>query len=289
MDKEIHTVRKATVDYIFYPGKAKELAEAVDEYLSKASSQKEKTQIILSPHAGYQYTGRIMGAAFKAVAAENFTRVVILSRVHREPEKKLFLPECNFFQTPLGETAVDTEGIDALLQFNPLFRKDDIPHTEEHSIEVQLPFIQHLWPDAKILPILSGTPSLSLMRTCASGLTRLTEGSLDKTLFVVSSNLSAYDHAADAKRDTDYFLSLLEKGEWESFPDLLRKKKINACSADCLTAMYIFFSGNLKPHLLYKECDFKHDETLLKKPYEKRVCFGALMFTQKQQEENYGF
>ncbi len=289
MNKEIHTVRKATVDYIFYPGKAKELTEAVDGYVSKASPQKEKTQIILSPHAGYQYTGRIMGAAFKAVAAEDFTRVVILSRVHREPEKRLFLPESKFFQTPLGETAVDTEWIDALLQFDPLFRRDDIPHTEEHSIEVQLPFIQHLWPDAKILPILSGTPSLSLMRTCAGGLQRLTEESSEKTLFVVSSNLSAYDHPEEAHKDAERFLMLLREGKWEQFPDLLRRRKINACSADCLTAMYILFNGNLKPHLLYQECDFKHDGDLSKKPYEKRVCFGALIFTQKQQEENYGF
>lgn len=278
MNNSKDTVRKATVDHIFYPGKQEALLQAVSEYLSHADNPEGDAHIILSPHAGYHYSGDIMGTAYKAAAKGKFSRVVIMSRVHREPEKALFLPESTEFQTPLGKASVDSEALDFLLSSHPLFKKDEIPHTEEHAIEVQLPFIQYLWPHAKIVPILSGIPSLALMRICAESLRGLFEKKLKETLFVVSSNLSAYDHPEDAKKDTEYFLSLLDQGKWEQFPDLLRERKINACSADCLTALYILFKGNLHHTLLAKECDFKGNDELSKKPYEKRVCFGSLAF-----------
>ncbi len=276
-------VRNATVDFIFYPGKAEELADTVHRHLKEAENSGDSAPVILSPHAGYGYAGNFMGAAYKAASAADFSRVVILSRVHREPDKVLFLPESTAFRTPLGDVEVDSPWISSLLQADPHFKQDDIPHTEEHSIEVQLPFIQVLWPQAKIVPILSGVPSLSLMRILGGALRQLVRSSSGRTLFVVSSNLSAYDHPEDAKRDTDHFLSLLEKGEWESFPDLLRQKKINACSADCLTAVYVLFNGHLKPELLGKECDFDGIGEYAKKPFEKRVCFGALAFKQTVQ------
>ncbi len=278
MNESKDTIRKATVDHIFYPGKQEVLLQAVKDYLNHAVNPEGKAHGILSPHAGYRYTGDIMGAAYKAAAKGNFSRIVIMSRVHREPEKALFLPESTEFQTPLGTAAVDSEALDILLSSHPLFKKDEIPHTEEHAIEVQLPFIQYLWPQAKIVPILSGIPSLSLMRTLSASLRQLIEQKKEETLYVVSSNLSAYDHQEDAKKDTDYFLNLLDQGKWENFPDLLRERKINACSADCLTALYILFKGSLHHTLLAKECDFKDNDELSKKPFEKRVCFGSLAF-----------
>ena len=254
--------------------------KAVSFYLEKAVNPEGTAHVLLSPHAGYDYAGIFMGTAFKAAAKETFSRVVVLSRVHREPEKQIFLPSYSAFQTPAGIVEVDTNGITALLRSSSVFKIDDVPHTEEHSIEVQLPFIHYLWPKAKIVPILSGTPSLSLMRHLAAGLQEVFPDFRENTLFVVSSNLSAYDHLQDATQDTERFLSLLEQGKWELFPDLLRERKIQACSADCLTALYLLFDGALKPNVLLKECDFEDNATYKKKPFEKRVCFGALSFDQ---------
>ncbi len=276
------TIREATVDFIFYPGNPGKLKETVHQYIEQAQNSEGTAHVILSPHAGYQYAGKFMGAAYKAASKEHFSRVVILSRVHREPEKRLFLPSSTVYRTPLGDTEVDSKWISSLQKKDNLFKEDNIPHTEEHSIEVQLPFIQFLWPDAKIVPILSGIPSLSLMKKLGSELKQLLMKSEGNTLFVVSSNLSAYDHLKEAKQDTEYFLSLLKEKAWDSFPDMLRKRKINACSADCLTALYYLFNGNLEPEILGIECDFEGTGEYAKKPFEKRVCFGALSFKQKQ-------
>ncbi len=276
--KRNDVTRQTTVDSIFYPGKKEELTECVQKYLEDAPDPEGEALTILSPHAGYNYAGRFMGAAYKAASARKVSRVVILSRVHREPEKAIFLPSSSFFSTPAGKIPVDSQWVDKLKIFDPLFKVNDIPHIEEHSIEVQLPFIQYLWPKAEIVPILTGTPLLSISRKLAEALNHVSGGVKDDTLFVISSNLSAYDHREEAKKDMDVFLSLLEKEEWETFPDLLRKRKITACSADCLTSMYLLFNGRLKSILIDKDCDFSDNAELLKKPFEKRVCFGAVAF-----------
>ena len=270
--------REATVSSIFYPGKKEELKDTVRTFIEASEKTADDAQIILSPHAGYSYAGRFMGDAYKTASKRDINRVFIISRVHREPEKSVFLPEYTAFATPSGILEVDTEIVGTLLSSNQLFKTDNIPHTEEHSIEVQLPFIQYLWPKAQIVPVLTGFPSLPIAKKLASALKEAVLDNLDSTLFVVSSNLSAYDHLNDAESDTNLFLELLEQQKWEEFPHMLDKGKINACSADALTALYFLFNGKLKHKVLSHSCDGNSMNNSKKKASEKRVCFGAISF-----------
>lgn len=270
--------REATVSSIFYPGGKDELIDTVRTFIETSGEDADEAQIILSPHAGYRYAGKFMGDAYKTVSKRHIKRVFIISRVHREPEKAIFLPEYTTFDTPSGILKVDTGIVEKLLSSNPVFKADNIPHTEEHSIEVQLPFIHYLWPESQIIPVLTGFPSLSIAKKLASALQEAASDSLESTLFVVSSNLSAYDHLQDAESDTNLFLKLLAQQKWEEFPQMLEKGKINACSADALTALYLLFNGKLSYRVLSQSCDGSSTDSGGKKPSEKRVCFGALSF-----------
>jgi len=266
-------IREATVDSIFYPGKKEDLEKTVRGYLEAADYTGDgAAEVILVPHAGYDNTGNLMAAAYKSADKRGIERVVILSRVHREPEKAVFLPSYSSYATPLGNLPVDKSFVRNLLDFDPAFREDDIPHVEEHSIEVQLPFIKTLWPDASIVPVLTGKPLGSLSKLLADAVKSSLGDSAGNTLFVVSSNLSAYDHGKDAITDSERFLKLLDEGKWTEFPKLLETRKINACSADCLTSMYLLFDGKLRFSILGKNYGNTGDLS------GKRVCFGAISF-----------
>ena len=276
--KKIETEHKMTVDFIMYPGLKNELETGIKQLLNEAgSSEKLKTsevKAILVPHAAWLHCDEIMAAAYASVAKNDIEQIVILSRVHREPSKFIFLPEYLTYATPLGPLAVDQESLKKIADFNGIFKFNNIPHTEEHSIEVQLPFIKYLWPEAKIVPILTGKSLISNTNKISGALNAVFQNKMEKTLFIVSSSLSSYEDEKNSREQTDNFISKLNnKEEWLKFPELLSSGKIGACSADSLSAVL---------HLLGEQTDIdilttNYGETI--NSTDKRVCFGAITFT----------
>jgi AmmeMemoRadiSam system protein B len=211
-----------------------------------------------------------MTSAYSAVENRDIETVVILSRVHREPAKTVFLPQFTSYATPLGELQVDQTILEGLAHYSEIFKFDNIPHVEEHSIEVQLPFVKYLWPDAKIVPILTGKSSVSLANKLAASLREILKEKLEKTLFVISSSSSSYDTAEKTIKETDKFISLLNSSDqWELLPDMLNEGEIGACSADCLYAVLKVQKENVSIEML--EMEYGQNSA----PEEKRVCFGA--------------
>ena len=273
--KKIDTEHKMTVDFILYPGikgklekRIKLLIEEAD--LSKTSS-KEPVKAILVPHAGWSHCDRVMASAYASVAHREFERVVILSKVHREPAKSIFLPEFLSYISPLGNLEVDHTNISQLSKSNSIFEYNNVPHVEEHSIEVQIPFIKYLWPEAKIIPILTGKSTASISKKLSESLSRVFEDKMETTLFIISSSISSYETAEKTREEADRFISTLNnKEEWKDLPEMLNKGEIGACSADSLSAVLSLFGNKSSAEVL----DIKYWENLEEK--EKRVCFGAI-------------
>ena len=282
--KNNDTEHSMTVNFIFYPGVKNELEERIRLLLQESVSSKKSdsttdttaapVKAIISPHAGWVHCDKIMASAFTSVAKRDIETVVILSRVHREPAKAVFLPQFTSYATPLGELQVDQSVLTELVENNRIFKFDNIPHVEEHSIEVQLPFIKYLWPSAKIVPILTGKSSASLADKLAVSLSEILKGKLEKALFVISSSSSSYDTEEKTREETDRFITLLNSSDqWETMPDMLDKGKIGACSADCLYAVLKIQKENVFIEMLKMEYGQTSD------PKEKRVCFGAFSLT----------
>jgi AmmeMemoRadiSam system protein B len=187
-----HQVRQAAVAGAFYPGQPAVLLNNVKALLAQAARVASATsaapKAIIVPHAGYIYSGATAALAYSLLASvrDSIRRVVLLGPVHRVPVRGLALPDADSFATPLGNIEIDQAGVAAisLLRQVVLSRA---AHALEHSLEVQLPFLQLALADFKLLPLAVGdaTPA-----EVAEVLEALWGG--PETLIVISTDLSHF-------------------------------------------------------------------------------------------------
>lgn len=190
-------VRPPAVAGQFYPADPADLRAAIDHFLGLAAARvlpKERPKALIVPHAGYVYSGAIAATAYAAWAgaALRIRRVVLVGPAHRVyVADSLAAPGARAFQTPLGEVAIDVGAIENV----PGLVESPRAHAREHSLEVQLPFIQRLLPGAQIVPLLvSDAPA----EVVGEALDALWGG--DETVIAVSSDLSHYLPYEDARR-----------------------------------------------------------------------------------------
>jgi hypothetical protein len=188
-------VRQPTVAGLFYPADPQGLREQVREFLANVEQREVLPKAIVAPHAGYVYSGPIAGTAYAQIAplADRVRRVVLLGPAHRMAFRGLAYSSAMRFRTPLGEVAVDRAALDALADL-PQVHELDRPFDGEHCLEVQLPFLQTLLTDFKVVPLLVGEAEAN---SVAEVLERLWGG--EETLIVISSDLSHYLDYATAR------------------------------------------------------------------------------------------
>jgi AmmeMemoRadiSam system protein B len=195
----MHDVRPAAVAGMFYPGSPVALAESVRSCLADATARPPTPcalpKAVIVPHAGYVYSGPIAGTAYARLAAGRRTirRVVLLGPTHRVLVRGLALPSARAFATPLGVVEVDREAAMLALAL-PQVQESDAAHALEHSLEVQLPFLQAVLDEFRIVPFAVGDATADEV---ADVIDRLWGG--PETLVVVSSDLSHYHRYADAR------------------------------------------------------------------------------------------
>jgi hypothetical protein len=192
------TVRPPAVAGTFYPAAAPELAQVVGTLLASAAPSargKPAPKAIIAPHAGYIYSGAIAASVYARLAAsrDTITRVVLLGPVHRVPVRGLALPDAAVLATPLGNVAVDTDAVAALSGL-PQITMSAAAHALEHSLEVQLPFLQNVLKKFSVVPLAVGDASADEV---AEVLDLLWGGA--ETLIVVSSDLSHFLNYGDAQ------------------------------------------------------------------------------------------
>jgi len=186
-------IRRQSVAGKFYPADKIKLEQMIDDYLGQAQVQKSESppQIIITPHAGYIYSGKVAAYAYKTLLNTNFERVILLGRSHNAQFNGIAADTNDFWQTPLGKVKIDQEFIDLL----PVI-KNSKPHQNEHSLEVQIPFlIKTLGQDIKIVPLLFGDENINTIQSLADSLEKLVD---NKTLIVISTDLSHYPNYSDA-------------------------------------------------------------------------------------------
>lgn len=193
----MHTIRPAAVAGTFYPENGQTLARDIKVLLSRAATgYNQKTvhhterppKAIIVPHAGYIYSGQTAAIAYARLAAWRnvIKRVVLLGPAHRVPVRGLALPAVDSFATPLGEVALDKAAIASLTGMQQVVTSA-LVHAQEHSLEVQLPFLQSVLGDFKLVPLAVGDATVAEV---AEVLDALWGG--PETLIVVSSDLSHY-------------------------------------------------------------------------------------------------
>ncbi|MEN6474995.1 MAG: AmmeMemoRadiSam system protein B [Syntrophaceae bacterium] len=192
-------VRKPAVAGSWYPGSPEMLRRDVHTFLEDAAIPQltGKPVAVISPHAGYIYSGPVAGYAYKAVQGRSYKRVVVISPSHRASFPFLSIWAKGGYETPLGLLEVDEEFCALLLNESENIQGNHQPHLAEHALEIQLPFLQVALGTFKLCPIIMGQQHISLCRELGNVLARSIEDPRE-TLVVASSDLSHFHHSAKA-------------------------------------------------------------------------------------------
>lgn len=193
------TVRPAAVAGMFYPGNAAQLSAEVADLLDGVENFEPRLaypKALIVPHAGYMYSGPVAARAYDELAPGRgiIKRVVLIGPSHYVAGRGLALPECDAFETPLGRVRLDEEAIAGLADLKQVVRSS-AAHAQEHSLEVQLPFLQKVLGEFSLVPIAAGA---ALTEEVMQVIVRLWGG--PETLFVISTDLSHYHSYDEAKR-----------------------------------------------------------------------------------------
>lgn len=253
-------IRQPAVAGQFYPADKQELSAAIDDYLKEAKLSKFQgtPQILISPHAGYIYSGKVAAYAFKQLEGSNFKRAILIGRSHQELFSEIVADSHKFWSTPLGNVAVDQEFINLLSNQTPVVKINSSPHDQEHSLEVLVPFlIKVLGQDVKIVPLLFGDEKEEAISALAEALEKTIDRS---TVIVISSDLSHYPTYSDALTfDQKTIATILNTAGGVQFQQkVMELEQLNAAKVSTLacarpaiaTSIALARKLDLEPHLL---------------------------------------
>jgi AmmeMemoRadiSam system protein B len=175
----------------FYPENKKELNQMIEKFLQEAEGFSIEGEIlgILVPHAGYIFSGSVAAYCYKAIEKKNFETVILIGDSHYEYFDGVSVWERGEWETPLGRVKIDEELAKEILSFSKNFFVKDSAHLFEHSLEVQIPFLQKVLKNFKILPLIFGSEDKD-WKELAKAILKLREKK--KILIVASSDLSHY-------------------------------------------------------------------------------------------------
>jgi AmmeMemoRadiSam system protein B/AmmeMemoRadiSam system protein A len=228
----------------FYPQDPKELVTTVDGFIAKAKVMAPEGQIValIAPHAGYQFSGGVAAYSYALLKGQNIHRVVVIAPSHFEAFDFASVYAGDAYATPLGRVAVDTAFAKKLASSSPLIKLSSRGHAPyggqaEHSLEVQLPFLQRTLSDFELVPIIMGDQSYQASRSLGVALAELIRGT--NTLIVASSDLShyhAYDEAVTLDRKT---LNAIHEWDYLTLSKNFQSRTWEACGGGPIVAAMI--------------------------------------------------
>ncbi len=249
-------VREPIVEGLLYPEDPTKLKDLLIHYGVSIPDPPGSSIGILTPHAAYDRCGMLIARAFRAVEKRQVTRVILIGPVHRDEEDAIFLPESTRFRTPLGDIPVDEEAVEALFSSGTRFLKNDIPHLEEHCLEIQLPFLSYHFPKAKIVPILIGKSSVSNIQLLSHALKSIFSSQWERSLFIITSNGSQVTTSQEAEKEVDRFLEWIGKHDWKTLLQERSANRIGACGVGGMATFLQLFGSSVRFTLLGRVFSF---------------------------------
>ena len=231
----------------FYTDIRRELESQVRGFIDGAGSAKHAANRdivgILSPHAGYVYSGPVAGEAFRAVKGRGYRTVVVMALSHRRAAPKLALLDRPAYDTPLGSLPIDGRLVRRLLhEHGDLFAVDERMFRGEHSLEVQLPFVQVALPRAKIVPMIVAVRDEEVMARAGRALFEVF-GKREDVLFVMSSDLSHHHPYDEAVKLDEKNLVLLEQWQLDEWKQVAFQAAEGMCGCRPVLTFAHMFEG----------------------------------------------
>lgn len=230
-------IRKPAVAGYFYPSRTDELTSLVRSMVNPGLEKKMAIALI-SPHAGFVYSGPVAGALFSSVFLPN--RIVLLGPSHRMIDSKFALMQEGSWSTPLGDVPVDSELADLIISHSDLLSVDEAAHANEHSIEVQLPFIQYFNNGVSIVPISIGYhASFKELEELGSAVAQSVQKTGKDVLIVASTDMSHYVSHEEAKRLDFLAIQQIQNLNPRGLYDVVTLKNISMCGYQPTTSAMI--------------------------------------------------
>ena len=212
----------------FYPENARELSALIERYTNHEKSKvKQRARACLVPHAGYMYSGAVAGAVFGRIVVPK--KVVLLGVRHYPRGEAWAILSEGAWRTPLGDVPIDAALAAELRKECPLLREDSVAHSSEHSLEVELPFLQWLNRELTFVPLAVGTLRWEELLSTGEGIARVLRESADEILLVTSSDMNHYEDDGTTKAKDEMAIARLLRLDAEGLYDVCRAEKISMC------------------------------------------------------------
>ncbi len=194
-------VKRPNVSGQFYDSSPRQLSESVDKFLSNARGVKAYpgAKVIISPHAGYVYSGSVAAYGYQAVKQNKYKTIIILAPSHYFGFDGFSIGLFDHFETPLGPVKVDQGFSKRVIELNDKASFEPRAFEREHSLEVQIPFLQKTFQEFQIVPIIIGHPGFDQIKSFATNLAKIV-GKREDVLIVVSTDMSHFHEDALARK-----------------------------------------------------------------------------------------
>jgi AmmeMemoRadiSam system protein B len=222
------TIRKAAVAGTWYPGSSTALAAAVDAHLETARTDVVGDLVALvAPHAGLMYSGPVAAHAYRLLRDRQFDVAVLVGPSHFVGFDGVAAFPAGGFETPFGVALIDEACAADVMAASPVVRANPAVHGREHSLEMQLPFVQRLAPGIRIVPLLMGHQTATTARSLGDALAAALRGR--RALLVASTDLSHYQDAATAAQMDRVVIECVDRIDADALQQALNSRPDHAC------------------------------------------------------------
>jgi len=275
-------IERAHLAGSWYPKDKEKLIQDLDQYFSLAAKKfpvkkQQNVNALIVPHAGYRYSGLCAASAYQTIKNKPFERVIIIGPDHGRSFYGIALPDYTSYETPLGLIPADTDAVNMLAQTKTIFKEIPNIWKPEHSVEIQLPFLQASLQNFSIVPLITGKLTEQQFTTAAKQLGKLVNDG-KKTLIVVSSDFIHYGKKyrytpgiENAKKFDTQAIKAIVNESYKDFNEVITKTGATICGKDGIKLLLKAIELNTFGHA---NCDL--------------VCFyNSKQITGNQLEENF--
>lgn len=232
-------IRPPAVSGRFYPSDKKKLALEIEQYIATGKSKDKKRTVrgCVVPHAGYMYSGHVAGAVYAAIEIPD--RCILLGPRHFPGGESMAIISEGSWHTPLGDAQIDSRLATELKGACPLLREDQVAHQREHSLEVQIPFLQHLAPNLRFVPIVLATHRYQDLETLGHAVTRVIAAQEDEVLLIASTDMNHYESDAITRAKDQKAIDRILELDPRGLYDTVNSEDITMCGCAATVAMLV--------------------------------------------------
>jgi MEMO1 family protein len=237
--KKMGTIKKSVIAGSWYPGNPEILRRDIENYLNSTSATELKGDVVglISPHAGYMYSGKIAACAYNVIRGKKYDVVIVVGPSHRVAFHGVSVFSRGGYETPLGIVPIDEDLAEKIKKISPIVTDFPGAHLQEHSVEIQLPFLQVALGDFIFLPMVMGDQDVNTCRELAEAIYKSSQNK--KILIVGSSDLSHFYNYNVAKKMDSFVLKYLKEGDAEGLMQSLENGEAEACGGGAMAVVLL--------------------------------------------------